>query len=258
MPPTGSMAGPLRPQRSRRAGTTAQACAAALGPAPPAMRACAQFACRTRADCSGAGACNATSGTCVCDARFVGAACDISLGPCGAAGGARAAAGGSALCCATGVVDRRGACCNSGKLLPPLCDAGPVSAAVGQQARPVMHAARPPAACAVAGGARLAAPLASTCRTGVSDGPRAQSPHVLWHARQAWSAARAPAARRRRPAAPRRRWTARAAAARGCWTRAARAAAAAAPLTWRAPAVRRAASGSVMGRRRACFRHALR
>ena len=89
-----------------------QVCGAETGTQPPSSQLCGVGGCASDAGCSGAGACNATTGACICKPGFAGSSCGVSLGPCDEGD---APAGGDLLCCPQGVVDQQGTCCTSGR-----------------------------------------------------------------------------------------------------------------------------------------------
>ena len=97
-----------------------QACMQSVGYQAARSRPCSTFQCFSAADCTNHGSCNSTTSACACSAGYTGPSCNIFLGPCAPASPTPspqpAASSSATFCCATGVVDYVGKCCQSGNL----------------------------------------------------------------------------------------------------------------------------------------------
>lgn len=81
-----------------------------FGDGPPQKESCAPCAFCDGQDCSGNGSC--TKGRCECKDGFTGATCSIESSICATGVQGVTAAGDAYECCADGLVDADGACCD--------------------------------------------------------------------------------------------------------------------------------------------------
>ncbi|KAK9816877.1 hypothetical protein WJX72_006446 [[Myrmecia] bisecta] len=156
-------------------------CATNTGYTPASNRLCDVFSCQADSDCSGNGVCEKNTGTCLCKPDFQGEACNIATAHCNATTAATnataAPATTSTLCCASGVVDKKGSCCASGVV-------DNTGACCGDKAsldRNGQCCSQKLDACGMCGGDGLIIDFVGTCCNGVIDagGLCCAKPHVV-------------------------------------------------------------------------------